>query len=215
MIDVAYYLFNTFGISTQPGRLMLSKWINVSKEKFNEIPSTVTEAKNDGLKSNLDGREITLDNTENLLRDLGSGKIDIHESGKIDIHEFKEKYNNIADDVEKIINSPTITRNQAKIEETLSLLKEIVEGPLYKQLDTTDMPELESEESDAQRRNQGHGLKILTPNQMLSKWPISLAQLKAGNNSKKLKNEIRQILYSLYRSKKLTKQIYKSLTDII
>ena len=161
MIDVAYYLFNTFGISTQPGRLMLSKWINVSKEKFNEILSTVTEAKNDGLKSNLDGREITLDNTENLLRDLGSGKIDIHE--------FKEKYNNIADDVEKIINSPTITRNQAKIEETLSLLKEIVEGPLYKQLDTTDMPELESEESDAQRRNQGHGLKILTPNQMLSK----------------------------------------------
>ena len=50
---------------------------------------------------------------------------------------------------------------------------------------------------------------------MLSKLPISLAQLKAGNNSEKLKNEIRQILYSLYRFKKLTKQIYKSLIDII
>ena len=59
------------------------------------------------------------------------------------------------------------------------------------------------------------GLKILTPNQMLSRLPISLAQLKAGNNSEKLKNEIRQLLYSLYRSKKLTKQLYKSLTDII
>ena len=61
----------------------------------------------------------------------------------------------------------------------------------------------------------GLGLKILTPNQMLSRLPITLAQLKAGNNSEKLKNEIRQLLYSLYRSKKLTKQLYKSLTDII
>ena len=78
------------------------------------------------------------------------------------------------------------------------------------------MPELESQESDAERKNQqGEGLKILTPNQMLSRLPISLAQLKAGNNSEKLKNEIRQLLYSLYRSKKLTKQIYKSLISII
>ena len=64
-------------------------------------------------------------------------------------------------------------------------------------------------------KQRGQGLKILTPNQMLSRLPISLAQLKAGNNSEKLKNEIRQILYSLYRSKKLTKQLYKSLVDII
>ena len=61
----------------------------------------------------------------------------------------------------------------------------------------------------------GIGLKILTPNQMLSRLPITLAQLKAGNNSEKLKNEIRQLLYSLYLSKKLTKQLYKSLVDII
>ena len=65
------------------------------------------------------------------------------------------------------------------------------------------------------RQQQGRGLKILTPNQMLSRLPISLAQLKAGNNSEKLKNEIRQLLYSLYRSKKLTKQLYKNLVDII
>ena len=68
------------------------------------------------------------------------------------------------------------------------------------------MPELESEESAAEGKNQpGQGLKILTPNQILSRLPISLAQLKAGNNSEKLKNEIRQILYSLYRSKKTYK----------
>ena len=61
----------------------------------------------------------------------------------------------------------------------------------------------------------GLGLKILTPNQMLSRLPITLAQLKAGNNSEKLKTEIRQLLHSLYRSKKLTKQLDKSLIGII
>ena len=66
-----------------------------------------------------------------------------------------------------------------------------------------------------QKQKEGLGLEILTPNQMLGRLPISLAQLKAGNNSEKLKNEIRQLLYSLYRSKKLTKQLYKSLIDII
>ena len=50
---------------------------------------------------------------------------------------------------------------------------------------------------------------------MISRLPISLAQLKAGNHSEKLKNEIRQLLYSLYISKKLTKQLDKSLVDII
>ena len=65
------------------------------------------------------------------------------------------------------------------------------------------------------RQKQRQGLKILTPNQMLSRLPITLAQLNAGNNSQKLKNEIRQLLHSLYRSKKLTRQLYKSLMDII
>ena len=55
----------------------------------------------------------------------------------------------------------------------------------------------------------GQALQILTPNQMISRLPITLAELKAGNNSEKLKNEIRQILYSLYRSKKLKKQLSK------
>ena len=69
------------------------------------------------------------------------------------------------------------------------------------------MPELESEEFAAERRNiEGKGLKILTPDQMLSRLPITLAQLKVGNNSQNLINEIRQLLYSLYRSKKLPKQ---------
>ena len=65
------------------------------------------------------------------------------------------------------------------------------------------------------RQQQGQRLKILPPNQTLSRLPVTLAQLKAGNNSEKIKNEIRQLLYSLYRSKKFTKNIYKSLLDIV
>ena len=76
--------------------------------------------------------------------------------------------------------------------------------------------EIVEEITEFNEQNQsGIGLKILTPNQMFSRLPITLAQLKAGNNSEKLKNEIRQLLYSLYRSKKLTKKLYKSLIDII
>ena len=70
------------------------------------------------------------------------------------------------------------------------------------QPDTTDMPDLENEESAEQRRKQeAKGLTRLTPQQMLTRLPISLAPLEAGNNSQKLKNEIRQLLHSLYRSK--------------
>ena len=57
--------------------------------------------------------------------------------------------------------------------------------------------------------------EILTPDQMLCKLPITLAQLKAGNNSEKFKNEIRQLLYSLYLSKKLIKIIYNNLINTI
>ena len=78
------------------------------------------------------------------------------------------------------------------------------------------MPDLESEESAAQGRNQQEQeLKVLTPQQMLSRLPISLAQLKAGNNSEKLENETRQLLYSLYHSKKLSKTICKDLMNAI
>ena len=65
------------------------------------------------------------------------------------------------------------------------------------------------------QNQQGEGLKILTPDQMRSRLPITLAPLKAGNNSQKLKNEIRQILYSFYRSKKLTKAICNHLINAI
>ena len=61
----------------------------------------------------------------------------------------------------------------------------------------------------------GSGLKILTPQQMFTRLPILLAQIKAGNNSRELKNEIRQLLYSLYRSKQINKTVYKNIIATI
>ena len=115
------------------------------------------------------------------------------EENKIKVNKIKS---NLADLVMKIKNNPT---NNTKKIRNRNTMVEIVELILkFNQLE-----------------QEGSGIKILTSNQMLSRLSISLAQLKAGNNSDKLKNEIRQILYSLYRSKKLTKNVYKSLVDII
>ena len=102
-----------------------------------------------------------------------------------------KKYNNQVNKAEQIAELRS-TEPRQKILKKFNYLREILNG-----------------------QTEGKGLKILTPNQMLSRLPITLAQLKAGNDSEKLKNEIRQLLYSLYRSKKLTKQLYKSLIDII
>ena len=104
------------------------------------------------------------------------------------------RWSNLKDEIEKMTENEIKTEKPHKI---LEIVKEILDF------------------NKKNRKQQGLGLKILTPNQMLSRLPITLAQLKAGNNSEKRKNEIRQLLFSLHRSKKLTKQLYKNLIDII
>ena len=69
---------------------------------------------------------------------------------------------------------------------------------------------------EAKRKaTEGKGLKILTSKQMLQRLPIALVQVKAGNNSKNLLNEIRQIVYSLYQSKEITKKVYNNIIKSI
>ena len=65
------------------------------------------------------------------------------------------------------------------------------------------------------KATKGTGLKILTPKQMLQRLPIALAQVKAGNNSENLLNGIRQIVYSLYQSKEITKKVYNNIIKFI
>ena len=72
---------------------------------------------------------------------------------------------------------------------------------------------LVKEEQDGKGANER--LKILTPNQMLKRLLIALAQVKAGNNSESLLNEIRQIVYSSYRSKEITKEVYNNIINSI
>ena len=110
------------------------------------------------------------------------------------VEQIKTRWSNLTDEIKKM--SKEEIKNE-KPDDILGIINKILD--FNKEI----------------QKLQGSGLKILTPNQMLSTLTISLAQLKGGNNSEKLKNEIRQTLYSLYRSKKLTKQLYKSLIDII
>ena len=76
--------------------------------------------------------------------------------------------------------------------------------------------ECTSRASEARHQaKKGTGIKILSPKQMLQRLPIALAQIKAGNNSKSLLNEIRQIVYSLYQSKEITKKVYNNIIKSI
>ena len=88
-------------------------------------------------------------------------------------------------------------------------LDDFTSGENYDELDE------ENRELLRNMNKEGKGLKILTNKEMLNSLPILLAQIQAGNNSNKLKNEIRQILYSLYRSKVLTKTVYNNLIKSI
>ena len=75
--------------------------------------------------------------------------------------------------------------------------------------------QVSKESQEDEESQEGKGLKILTPNQMLKRLAIALAQVKAGNNSESLLNEIRQIVYSLYRSKEITKKVYNNIINSI
>ena len=81
--------------------------------------------------------------------------------------------------------------------------------------DLKDIVDLYNLKSDSDTNKKGEGLKILTDKQMLNRLPMLLAQIEAGSNSIKLKNEARQIFYLLYRSKVLTKTVYNNLIKSI
>ena len=106
------------------------------------------------------------------------------------LKEIKNRWSNLKDEVEKMSKEKIENKKPNEILETVN---EII---------------------DFNKEIQKQRSSILTPDQMLSKLPITLAQLNAGNNSEKLKNELRQLLYSV-QTKKLTKNIYRSLVDII
>ena len=110
--------------------------------------------------------------------DLAKILFEIKDKKKNDdfVKEIKNRWSKLKYSIEKV---PRDEKENEKAEKILEIVKEIVRF--------------------SRQNQQGQGIKILTPNQMLNRLPIALAQLQAGNNSNKLKNEIRQLLYSLYR----------------
>ena len=127
VIDRIYKLFKyKFSPDEQPDELKLPKWVNKNKERFNEILSIITWATNDGLKTNVDGREVTLHNAESLLKGIARGKINRNE--------FKRENNDIVDDVEPILQNSMLARSQENMVKLLSLLTEISKSK-YKKTD--------------------------------------------------------------------------------
>ena len=157
---------------------------------------------------------------------------------KNDIIDY-ERFNRLIDAKERDINNELVSKHLSvqdlrslleklqrskydsernKINSGLRNLKKEIEdmGEEEKQIENPDeIVNLVEMVLEFNRQQQGQGLKILTSSQMLCKLPISLAQLKAGSNSEKIKNEIRQLLYLLCRSKKLTKNGYNNLINAI
>ena len=125
----------------------------------------------------------------------------------INFSEFNEEYNKFMDNVIKFEyykaekEPGSVSPNQKKMRRYVKRLK-----------DTVDFYNLKSS-SDTSKKSEE--LKILTNKQMLNRLPILLTQIQAGNDSMKLKSELRQILYSLYRSKALTKTVYNKLIKSI
>ena len=141
-------------------------------------------------------------NTEKITKSLKK----LHNK-LINLSEFKEEYNKFLDSIVKF--------EYYKSEKEPGSVSPNQKKKIRYARDLKDILDLYNLKSDSDTSKKGEGLKILTDRQMLNHLPILLAQIEAGNNSIKLKNETRQILYSLYRSKVLTKTVYNNLIKSI
>ena len=140
-------------------------------------------------------------NSKELFNAIRDNKIEFSEA-KNKQNDFLNKLTNIkigrkALEQEKIINN--LERFYISRQEVINFFR-----------DYTEMFS-DANYRDKQNETKGTGLKILTPKKMLQRLPIALAQVKAGNNSENLLNEIRQVIYSLYQLKEITKKVYNNL----
>ena len=157
-------------------------------------------------------------NTYNFrnLRTVKTLGRDIYE-GKITLEKANIDQDNLLRGIRNF-NNKTRPQNDRKIQE-----KKIVLKNLYKFFEAREILLDGFDSKIFLIKSKGSGilntdrskLKILTPKQMLQRLPIALAQVKAGNNSENLLNEIRQIVYSLYQSKEITKKVYNNIIKSI
>ena len=160
-----------------------------------------------------------LDSREKVLKAFRSGLFPTKEGGKKETMAEMEKImepliEEPNDDPEKtIVADPDMPPLESDEEETLA--KQGKGFDLSSILGPMGIPDPHKIKKLLEDKIAGKGMKVMTPRQMLQRLPIAMAQVKAGNNSETLLNEIRQMLYSLYRADQITKQIYENLMKTI
>ena len=153
-------------------------------------------------RSGLEYNFLKIKDPITFLKDIKEGKISVEEAKE------KQKY------YYSYLN--TIRRGNKNASQNISILINIffnARDNVIKYIEDYSSRILDAKKLAIEQ--EGTGLKILTSNQMLQRLPIALAQIKAGNNSESLLNEIRQIVYYLYRSKKITKMLYNNIINSI
>ena len=193
-------------------RLLISKEREIFKDIHNKRLNKIKELDNkidyDNLKyvvekSGLEYNFNKIKGPMTLLKNIGGGKISVEGA--------KEKQN----DYYSYLNTIRRGNKNASQKRTFANINILfyARDNVIKYVE--DYSSMILEAKKLAREQEGEGLKTLTPNQMLKRLPIALAQTKAGNNSESLLNEIRQIVYYLYRLKKITKMLYNNIINSI
>ena len=193
-------------------KLLISKEREIFKDIYNKRLDKLEELNNkidyDNLKYVVErsGDEYSFTKIKDpiaLLNDIKKGKISLEEA-----KEKQKDYYNYLNTIRKGNESANQKRTLANINIFINARDIAIKF-------IEDYSSMILEAKKLAKEQEGTGLKILTPNQMLKRLPIALAQVKAGNNSESLLNEIRQIVYSLYRSKEITKNLYNNIIKSI
>ena len=193
-------------------KLLISKEREIFKDIYNKRLDKSEELNNKTDYINLkyvverSGDEYSFNKIKDpiaLLNDIKKGKISLEEA-----KEKQKNYYNHLNTIRKGNKSANQKRILANINIFINARNNAIKF-------IEDYSSMILEVKKLAKEQEGTGLKILTPNQMLKRLPIALAQIKAGNNSGSLLNEIRQIVYSLYRSKEITKKVYNNIIKSI
>ena len=193
-------------------RLLLSKEREIFKDIYNKRLDKIEELNN---KIDYDNLEYVVYSNKKIYNfsELADPQtfLDDIKKGKMSLEEAKIYQQNFLDYL-NIIRKGNKNDEQRKTLANINILYNARNNAIKF---IEDYGSMILEAKKLAREQEGIGLKILTPNQMLKRLPIALAQIKAGNNSESLLNEIRQIAYSLYRSKEITKKVYNNIINSI
>ena len=190
----------------------IPEWVEINDYAFNKVKDKIDNAVNKNLGPTVAGNKVNYLHLQSVLE-------------KILNKDFKNSYQareyyakNIYKKYEKDLRILNTTASKEMVD-AYNAVKKIFIKPKSPVATESYISDTDSESGKLDiatgEEQKDRELKVMTPKQILSRLPILLAQLKAGSNSQKLKNEIRQLLYHLYRSKHLSKTIYNSLMNTI